>query len=292
MCRNTWCSLNKEFIHTGSLVGTVSKTNKPYNFSNMQEKKRKIFNNKIDKINEISSVRSILIYPISISHNTDEEIFGAVTIIRKNNYEFNTEQRQIARITIQQAAKGIKYSNKLRDISEQAIIDSLSGLYNQRYFKEMLSKTVSRAVRYPEKISLILLDLDNFKKINDDYGHLAGDKIISAVGKTILETIREIDISARYGGDEFAILLPNTDSKGSITLAEKIKSNFENKLMKMNELKIKPTFSLGIATFPDNAETKNDLFEKSDEALYEAKNLGKNIIIHSNEMNNNKSSNY
>ena len=284
---------NKTFNHIESLVGIVTDTNKPFNFSNLEvkNKSRILYSGDIDQILEIRSIKSLIIYPISISSDNNEEVFGAVVIGRKTELEFNSDQRQHARILVQQAAKGIKYSNKLIKISEQALIDGLSGLYNQRYFKEMLSVTISRATRYPEKVSLMLFDLDDFKSINDEYGHLAGDKIISEIGKTTLNTTRNIDIAARYGGDEFAVILPNTDDKGALKIAEKIKSSFDNKIVNFNEMEIKCSFSIGIATFPDNAETKDQLFNKADEALYKAKSLGKNVIFHSSSVDDREDSN-
>ncbi|NIP29919.1 MAG: diguanylate cyclase [Candidatus Dadabacteria bacterium] len=281
---------NKSFFHAQSLVGLVSDSNKSLSFPDISErsKHRDVFNKEIDLALGIKSIKSALIFPISTSDDKKEDIFGATFIGRTQKYEFNEEQRQLSRILIQQAAKAIRYSTNVKEIKELAIKDGLSGLYNHRHFKELFSNIISRALRYPEKVSLILIDFDNFKQINDEYGHLAGDKIIKEIGKTIMESTRDIDISARYGGDEFAILLPNTNDHGSVVVANKIKSGFKNKEIIYNDVEIQAKFSVGIATFPDDAETIDQLFKKADSALYEAKRMGKDIILHSKEMINEK----
>ncbi|MGH7885171.1 MAG: diguanylate cyclase [Thermodesulfobacteriota bacterium] len=291
---NTETSLTgKTFTHSQSLVGIVSENNTPLNLSDISERSkfRDVFNKEIDLGLGIKSIKTSLIIPLSATDEKIEEvIFGVVFIGSSNKEKFNEEQKNLAKILIQQAAKGIKYSINLKNVKELAIKDGLSGLYNQKHFKEMLSNSIAKAQRFSEKLSLILMDIDNFKEINDKYGHLAGDKIISEVGKVILNSLREIDLSARYGGDEFAVLLEKTDQPGARIAAEKIKNRFTNTPVKFNNENINVSFSMGIATYPENAASHERLIEKADLSLYEAKRNGKNMIIHFNETKDKNSS--
>lgn len=279
--------IGKTFSHSQSLVGIVSTKNTPLNLSDISDRSkfRDVFNKEIDLGLGMKAIKSSLIMPLSTTdEKTEDEIYGAVFIGSRTKNVFDEEQKNLAKILSQQAAKGIKYSLNLKNVKELAIKDGLSGLYNQKHFKEMLSNSIAKSQRFSEDLSLILMDIDNFKDINDQYGHLAGDKIISEVGSSISRNLREIDISARYGGDEFAILLEKTDPSGAKIVAEKIKSGFDNKPVVFNNESINVTFSIGIATYPENATSRDFLIEKADISLYRAKKYGKNQIIHFNEI--------
>lgn len=274
------------FSHAQSLIGIVSENNTTLNLSDISDRSRfrDVFSKEIDLGLGMKSIRSSMLFPVSTSDDDDADIFGAVFFGNIRKEEFNEEQKNLAKMLIQQAAKSIKYSLNLKNVKELAIKDGLSGLYNQSHFKEMLSNSIAKAHRFNDELSLILLDIDNFKEINDKYGHLAGDRIISEIGKTIRNSLREVDLSARYGGDEFAILLEKTDPPGAKIAAEKIASVFENRPVIFNNEKIKVNLSIGIATYPENASSQEILIEKADISLYEAKKCGKNLIVHFNEI--------
>ena len=163
-------------------------------------------------------------------------------------------------------------------LNDLVYTDSLTGLYNHRYFQENLSAELNRAHRYDFSVSLIIFDIDYFKKVNDNYGHPAGDQVLKNIAKAIKESIRPSDIVARYGGEEFAVILPQTDISGVKIFAARIRRCVEGVITEYEDKKIMVTISLGGTTFsPDKPEiTKDILFETADRALYFSKNNGRN----------------
>ncbi len=279
---------NKTFSNQNSLIGLVIQGDKSLSFVDISDRSkfRTVFDREIDFTVNVKNLKSTMIFPIisqDESGNNESDVLGAVFMRRKRKVEFNEEHKNLANVLIQQAAKAITYSSNLKRINELAIKDGLSGLYNHRHFKEMLLNFVARALRYSEDLSVVIIDVDNFKKINDDHGHQAGDVIISEIGNLLASCIREIDIAARYGGDEFAIVLPKTNESGALFVTEKIVKRIEASKI-LNSDKVNITFSIGISSFPKNAMTMDGLIEKADIALYEAKDRGKNQTIHFNDI--------
>ena len=175
-------------------------------------------------------------------------------------------------------AQGLKEANeKLR---EMALKDGLTGLYNHRYFQDMMDQELSRAKRYKKPFSLILLDLDHFKKINDNYGHPVGDIVLKEVSKLIKKTIRESDTAARYGGEEFAIVLPETELKGVEVVAERLRSAVEILEIDANGVNLNVSISVGATCYQGSASTKgkSEIIAAADDALYNSKNTGRNKI--------------
>ncbi len=158
--------------------------------------------------------------------------------------------------------------------------DYLTGLYNRRSFEENLEKAVELARREESSFTLLLLDLDHFKKINDTYGHDFGDQVLAAVGKTILKTIRKIDFPARYGGEEFAVILPGTGSYGGLGVARRLKEALEALRFDTPDGKIGITVSIGGAVFRSNHRLgPRELIKEVDRLLYSAKRLGRRTIV-------------
>jgi diguanylate cyclase (GGDEF)-like protein len=158
-----------------------------------------------------------------------------------------------------------------------AVTDGLTGLYNHAYFVQGLRREVQRSKRHQHTVSLAMFDLDNFKKLNDTYGHVGGDKILMKAAALIKESLREIDLAARYGGEEFAVILPDTTRNGAFVVADRIRAKIEEHFRKKRGGP-SVTVSGGVASYPDDALGIEDLVKRADEGLYRSKAEGKNRI--------------
>jgi len=178
-----------------------------------------------------------------------------------------------------QASISIANANLHVEIERLATTDGLTGLYNHRRFQEKLSEEFKRLNRYSYQVSLILTDIDYFKKVNDTYGHPVGDLVLKGVSKIIREEIRDMDVPARYGGEEFAVILPGTDTDGAKNIAERLRKAVMDTTFSADGKPVKVTISIGVATAPVDAKGKQELIEKTDEALYHAKHNGRNQSV-------------
>jgi two-component system cell cycle response regulator len=166
------------------------------------------------------------------------------------------------------------------EIYRLTTIDGLTQVYNKRHFTETLERELSRARRYKRDLSLILFDVDHFKKVNDTYGHLAGDYVLKALAQAVKAKIRREDLMARYGGEEFAILLPEIDAANTRVLAEKVRNLVERFPFSFENARIPVTISLGLASADEKpAESPEELVKVADERLYRAKRGGRNLVV-------------
>ena len=178
-------------------------------------------------------------------------------------------------IFAQQIEMAITIADLFQAVREQAITDGLTGLYNRRYFEEYISKEVTRSLRQKQPFSVIGLDLDFLKKINDQYGHAYGDLAIKTVAEVLKNNARSIDVAARMGGEEFNILLPGIDSKGAMTAAERIRKAIEIcELDTIGHI----TASIGVASFPEHSDSLEEILELTDQAMYQSKREGRNRV--------------
>jgi len=160
-----------------------------------------------------------------------------------------------------------------------AITDELTGLFSSRHFHQAIAKRYALYHEFGEKMTLLMVDIDNFKKINDTYGHPAGDAILKDVGRCILSAVRDDDMGFRYGGEEFSVILPRSSVKAGRAVAERMRSLIEHFPFKADHHVLNVTVSIGVASWPESAESIKDLIIESDKALYEAKRSGKNRVV-------------
>lgn len=164
-------------------------------------------------------------------------------------------------------------------LQEQAIRDSLTGLFNRRYLDEMLEAEMLKAKRAGYPLSLILLDIDHFKKLNDTYGHQAGDEVLQKLGILLKEQVGERGLPCRYGGEEFLIVFPKLGLQATDKFAQVLRLSFENLVVHFGDFELKNTLSLGVATYPGHGKTPTELIELADQALYQAKRNGRNQVV-------------
>ncbi len=219
--------------------------------------------------------RAVLAVPILREHH----LLGLVTAIDPEEGAFSDEDVEALSALALQAGVAIENARLHRVVERQAVTDALTGLANRRQFYEVLGREYERAQRFGQPVSLILLDIDDFKVINDSRGHLAGDAVLHSVAATLAEVIREIDLASRYGGEEFAVLLPQTGPDGAANLAERLRTEIAARSIRFGTEEITGvTASFGVAAGPVDDQTQIDLIASADAALYQAKREGKNHV--------------
>lgn len=177
-----------------------------------------------------------------------------------------------------QFALALRRVKLYEEIERIAITDSLTGVFTRRYTFERFQEEIRRSKDKRIKLSILMIDVDFFKKFNDNYGHLTGDQILSEIASIVHQNIREIDIAGRFGGEEFFVVLPDTNREGALYAAERIRKATEETTIKAYDATIKATVSVGIATFPEDGKSAEELVDKADWALYRSKKLGRNRV--------------
>lgn len=173
-----------------------------------------------------------------------------------------------------------KLHQRIDDLERQVNTDALTGLYNRKHLNESIDQEIERTVRSRQPTSLILLDLDHFKAVNDTYGHTAGDDVLRAVAKALLNSVRKLDIACRYGGEEFAVILPGTYQLVATQVAERIRQAIASSVITHGDFSIPITASIGVDTFTSLTKENTEQFiERVDQLLYDAKNQGRNRVV-------------
>jgi diguanylate cyclase (GGDEF)-like protein len=178
----------------------------------------------------------------------------------------------------QQAAIAVENARLFREIQHLAITDPLTGLFNRRYFFDLAQREIDRAWRYKRQLAVLMVDLDHFKEVNDLYGHAAGDEVLREVGNRLAVALRKTDILGRYGGEEFAVVLPETAHAGAMLVSEKLREYiYERPIATQNAL-ITLTASVGIGFHDERCKGLDELMDRADQALYEAKRTGRDRV--------------
>ncbi|MBI5104314.1 MAG: diguanylate cyclase [Solirubrobacterales bacterium] len=209
-------------------------------------------------------------------------VTGMVSVWRHGR-PFSDTERELFHYLAGQAAVSVENVGLHETVERQAVTDELTGLSNRRRFDETISAEVERSRRFGQDVGLVLLDIDDFKRVNDTYGHQQGDLVLKEVARILKDTAREIDEPARYGGEELAVVLPGTDLEGAYNLAERVREGIEDLRLPIlgenGDSALRVTASFGVAALPVSAEDLRTLVSAADEALYEAKRTGKNKTV-------------
>jgi diguanylate cyclase (GGDEF)-like protein len=225
-------------------------------------------------LTQICVVNSYMTFDLHI----DSENYGLIFVNRANPPDFNEDDYRFLTTfggTLRQIIGNVILTNRLK---EMATTDALTGVNNRRQFEAFLEIEVARAARYTNSVGLAILDLDHFKDVNDTFGHQAGDYVLAELCRVLTEGLRATEIISRYGGEEFAVIIPQADYDVLRVVGEKIRSLVENNKFVYNGLRMPITVSVGIALFPQMAIDKESLVEVADKALYIAKRAGRNRV--------------
>jgi diguanylate cyclase (GGDEF)-like protein len=208
----------------------------------------------------------------------EKRILGAVVVTGENpDAHMQADIRNVS-LFAAVAATSLEMAWQIEEVSRRASTDQLTGLSNRRYFDEQLQRVLAESDRSGLPAALIVADIDYFKRVNDSFGHEAGDAVLKHVAAVFLEQVRAIDICARYGGEEIALLLPQTDLAGATELAERLRRAVASKTAVYRGREIPVTSSFGVSSYPQTARTRDMLFPSADRALYEAKAAGRNCV--------------
>jgi len=217
-----------------------------------------------------TETRSIVAVPVRFRNTC----LGVIELINCVGVEgFNDRDLALLEALADFAAIALENARHVQKIQELTITDDLTKLYNSRFLHSRLDYEVERARRFNYEISMIFLDLDYFKEVNDVHGHLSGSKLLREVAGLLASMLRTVDMACRYGGDEFIILMPGTSKKNAALVAEKLRASIKEKAFLADEgINIRLTASFGVASFPQDANSKEELIHKADHAMYDAKN--------------------
>jgi diguanylate cyclase (GGDEF)-like protein len=255
------------------IAGWVAQTGEPVLVEDVKRDAR--FTRRIDELTQ-TDTRSVVCVPI----RGKEKILGVIELVNCLGREsFRREDIPILKSLADYAAIALENARYIQRIHELTITDDCTALYNARHLNFVLDAEIYRSTRYGYEFSVIFLDLDHFKQVNDTHGHLVGSKLLWMIGDLIKGHLRLIDYAFRYGGDEFVVLLPQTAKQNSLMVVRRLKDLLNSKVFFSDEgLNIKVTASFGVASFPQDGRTRRELLRMADEAMYLVKNTTRNNI--------------
>ncbi|MFO7819257.1 MAG: diguanylate cyclase [Halanaerobacter sp.] len=217
------------------------------------------------------NVKSGMLIPLKIR----DKVIGALAAGQLDfKRKFKEADTRFVTTLSNQIAIAIENARMYNQMEELATKDGLTKLYNHSHFQEMLSKEIEKARRYDRNLSLLMMDIDNFKEFNDIYGHQVGDEVLKKLAKLLRQEVRDADIVARYGGEEFAVILPETDLDGAVEIGQRLNKVIRNMIVEYEDLELTFTISIGASSYHKN-KSKKGLINDADDALYQAKHDGK-----------------
>jgi diguanylate cyclase (GGDEF)-like protein len=224
---------------------------------------------------KLTGMESLLVLPLVVK----DEAVGTFTLACHRPAAFSKQTRDMLGVIVNQVAVSLENAKMYARMQQMATTDGLTGLMNHRTFQGRFDEMLGRAGRHGKPCSLILPDIDHFKKINDTYGHPMGDQVLRRVAKVLADGARKIDIVARLGGEEFALVLEETDAAGARKVAERIRLEVAALQFSSEKGPFRLTLSMGIASYPEHAREKQVLFDRADKSLYHAKHAGRNQVV-------------
>ncbi len=269
--RGSW--VGKEFACASErgLISWVIQNQAPLSYTNFCSRSGKtVLFNKNFRVPNVYD--SILIVPMQLKG----EPLGALFLAARKNHFFSRSVRKMLEVVTVIASASLKNARMVGALERLATTDGLTGLANHRTFQETLSSEIDRVVRHPAPLSLLLIDIDYFKKFNDEYGHPVGDFVLRSIGGVLHRAVRKVDTVSRYGGEEFAVILVNTTAAGALQLAERMVSDVARRKLDHQGLSLHVTISVGVATLPEDGVTREELIDCADRALYASKHRGRN----------------
>jgi diguanylate cyclase (GGDEF)-like protein len=270
LCKAT-CGLTEEEISTVAfqsgegIAGWVVASGDPVLLGNAEDDSR------FKKIEgQTRTIKSMICVPLK----TPEEILGVITVTAADPDRFNLGHSAILGLLANHIVKEIQHTRLYR----LAVTDPLTRVFNRQHLSERLPVEFERTRRYERPLSMMMVDVDNFKDVNDSYGHHIGDIALQEIARECVDISRESDLVVRYGGEEFLIVLSDTDLEGALILAERLRQSIEAESFAAPQANIHLTVSIGVAQIMEHDTRPDELIQRADEALYEAKHKGKNRV--------------
>jgi diguanylate cyclase (GGDEF)-like protein/PAS domain S-box-containing protein len=231
---------------------------------------------KEDQVIQVAGVDNRTILGIPLIHRG--ESLGVLSVQAADPNAYTKSQVKLVETIAQQTSIAMDNAKLFEKMQQMTITDGLTGLYNRRYFNLILEKEVERAKRYKSPLSLVMMDIDHFKVVNDTYGHLAGDELLKVFSKICQEPLRQTDTMFRYGGEEFVLLLPETKLDEAFNAAERVRDLIEKTVFPTNKGDVQITIGAGVSEFGEQFSSQDDFIESADASLYAAKDAGRNCV--------------
>ncbi|HTP26699.1 MAG TPA: sensor domain-containing diguanylate cyclase [Anaeromyxobacteraceae bacterium] len=260
-----------EFPDNGGLVACSVKLGSSLPGKDLKVKDAVVF----DEATRLKGLSSLKVLPLRAGEN----VLGSMVLGARSPLAYRGDAVRQLEVIAMQAGDSLLRARLFEVTERLATTDGLTGLVNHRTFQSRLDEHLAAAQRYAKKVSLLLTDIDHFKAVNDTYGHPFGDEILRGVAKILQKEARTTDVAARYGGEEFALVMPQTDGAGALKTAERIREKVARAIFRTEQGELRVTLSIGVATFPDDADTKSELVELADGGLYHAKRHGRNRSV-------------